>query len=96
MARSVLLPLVIESPTATGRWMVVMYNNETNSFEDVITILMRSTGCCAQEAYIETWEAHHRGKASVHFAERTECEIVAGMIGSIGVQTEVRREWEEA
>ena len=95
MSRQAVLPVVIESPTSTGRWMVVIFNNDHTSIEDVITIIMRSTGCSAQEAFIEAWEAHHYGKSSVHFAKRTECEIVAGMISSIGVQTEVRREWEE-
>jgi ATP-dependent Clp protease adapter protein ClpS len=75
--------------------MVVIYDNDNNTVDEVIEILMRATGCGSQEAMIETWEAHNLGKAPVHFAERTECEIVAGMIGSIGVQTEVRREWEE-
>jgi hypothetical protein len=41
------------------------------------------------------WEAHTYGKAFVHFAGRTECEVIAAMIASIGVKTEVRREWED-
>lgn len=88
-------PEVIDSSVGTGRWMVVIYNNDTNSMDEVIAILMKSTGCTTDEAYIEMWEAHTYGKAPVHFAQRTECEIVASMIATIGVKTQVRREWEE-
>lgn len=88
-------PELIESPIATGRWMVVIFNNETTSFDEVIAILMQSTGCGMQEAYFETWEAHHFGQAPVHFSSKTECEVVAAMIASIGVRTQVRREWDE-
>jgi ATP-dependent Clp protease adapter protein ClpS len=94
MANVALSPHVIDSASGVGRWMVLIYNNEVNTIEEVIEILMRSTGCGNQEAYIETWEAHTYGKSEVHFADRSECEVVAHMIGSIGVQTEVRREWE--
>jgi ATP-dependent Clp protease adapter protein ClpS len=95
MGHGLVLPEIVETPKGTGRWMVVMYNNDTTPFEDVVAIVMRSTGCGANEAYIETWEAHYFGKAPCHFAERTECEVIASMISSIGVRTQVRREWED-
>jgi ATP-dependent Clp protease adapter protein ClpS len=75
--------------------MVVIFNNDTNSIDQVIEILMRATGCDAQEAYIETWEAHTYGKAPVHFSSRDECEQAAAIISSIGVATEVAPEWED-
>jgi ATP-dependent Clp protease adapter protein ClpS len=78
-----------------GRWALVIFNNESNSFEDVIFILMKATGCDVQEATIETWEAHHYGKAMVHFGDKSECEAAARVVQSIGVQTEVRPEWGE-
>lgn len=90
-----MLPEIVETPAGTGRWMVVLFNNDHTAFDEVVSILMRATGCSANEAFIETWEAHHYGKAPCHFAERTECEVVAAMISSIGVRTQVRREWEE-
>lgn len=95
MSRTVLAPEVLESGTGYGRWMVVMFNNSHNSFDEVIEVLMRSTGCGLQEASIEAWEAHTFGRTPVHFSSQTECEIIATMISSIGVQTQVRREWEE-
>lgn len=95
MASTCLTPEILDSGTGTGRWMVVMYNNETNSFDEVIAILMKATGCSLNEAYTETWEAHHFGKSPVHFADFDDCEIIAYMISSIGVRTQVCREWND-
>jgi ATP-dependent Clp protease adaptor protein ClpS len=63
--------------------------------DEVMEILMRATQCKADEAAIETWEAHHYGKAPVHFASRDECDSAALIISSIGVKTEVSREWKD-
>lgn len=56
---------------------------------------MSSTGCGLEEAAMEVWEAETYGKCPVHFSSRNECEIVAVMISSIGVKTEVSREWKD-
>ncbi|HRJ27779.1 MAG TPA: ATP-dependent Clp protease adaptor ClpS [Fimbriimonadaceae bacterium] len=96
---SISQPLLEQSASdlthGAGRWMVVIYNNETNSVDEVIDILMQATGCDLEEASIETWEAHHYGQAPVPFDSRTECEGIAEMIAAIGVRTAVRKEWEE-
>lgn len=85
---------VRDSP-GTERWMVVIHNNETNSFGEVVAILMVATGCDFREAMTETWEADTFGRASVHFAPKPECELVAEIIGRIGVKTEVFPEWQD-
>jgi ATP-dependent Clp protease adapter protein ClpS len=95
MSRTVLQPEIIDSGTGSGRWQVVIFNNDYTPYKDVIEILMRSTGCGLEEAAMETWEAHTFGKTPVHFSNRNECEIVAIMISSIGLKTEVSREWNE-
>jgi ATP-dependent Clp protease adapter protein ClpS len=78
-----------------GRWMTVIYNNDVNTFDEVIAAIMEATGCDLQEAAIEAWEAHHYGKAPVHFASYGECDVAAAVIASIGVRTEVVEEWLE-
>jgi ATP-dependent Clp protease adapter protein ClpS len=75
--------------TGQGDHCVIIFNNDTNSFDEVIYILRLATGCSPEEAAMETWEAHHRGQAYVHFADRDECERVAAIIRSIGVRTVV-------
>ena len=93
MERGLLEPIGVESNLG-ARWMVVIYNNETNTMEEVLSILMEATGCSSDEAYIETWEAHTYGKASVHFDSREECSRVSVLIQRIGVRTDVAPEWE--
>jgi ATP-dependent Clp protease adaptor protein ClpS len=75
--------------------MVVIYNNDSNSMDEVLLILMCATSCDAEEAYMEMWEAHTFGKAPVHFADEGECRYVASVIESIGVRTTVSPEWED-
>lgn len=84
---------IVENSAITGRFMVVIFNNDTNSVDEVVAVLMQATGCTLEEASIETWEAHHYGRAPVHFAGREKCQEVAGVISRIGVKTEVRPEW---
>ena len=96
MSNPVIEPQITDhSSTADDRWMVVIFNNDHNSFEDVILILMLATGCDIQEAKMETWEADHYGKAPVHFASQKECKRVAKIIEEVGVRTEVRPEWDD-
>ena len=97
MNQTVLDPKIEEanSGSSGARWMVVIYNNETNTFDEVIDALMHATGCDEEEAGIEAWEAHHYGKAPVHFASLPECEDVASVISTVGVRTEVAPEWED-
>lgn len=83
------------APDSTGQesrgWMVTVYDNETNTYEQVITILMIATGCNAEEAYIEAWEIDHLGRSVVHLASEEECQRVAEIIATIGIQVEVAR-----
>ncbi len=90
-----LLEPEIQTPATGGRWMVVIHNNDHNSFDEVIIALMDATGCDSGEASIEAWEAHTFGKAPVHFAARSACETAAQVIESAGIRTEVAPEWND-
>ncbi len=93
MAQIVLEPSIDDAITGGKRWMVVIYNNDTTPMEIVVDLLMTATGCDADEAYLEMWEAHHFGKAPVHFSTISECEKAAGIIASGGVKTTVEPEF---
>lgn len=69
-------------------WQVVVYNNEINTYIEVISILMIATACDAEEAYIEAWEIDHYGQCSVHRASQCECERAAEIISTIGIRVE--------
>ena len=78
--------------TELESWMVIVYNNEFNTYDEVMFILMVATHCSVEEAEIETWEIDHLGKSNVHFADKSECEGVAQIIRQIGIQVEVLSE----
>ena len=87
-------PETIET-NLSGRWMTVIFNNDHTPMDLVVLTIMVATNCDASEAEIETWEAHHYGKAPIHFSSEADCQQVAGVLQSIGVKTEVCLEWED-
>lgn len=90
-----LLPDVREEGPSTGGddgFIVIVFNNDRNTFEEVESILQQATGCSQQEAQIETWEVHNLGKSVVHHGGQEECDRAAGIIRTIGIRVEVRAE----
>ena len=81
-----------ESTNDSSGYIVVVYDNDHNTIDQVIHILMVATACTQDEAELETWEVHHLGKSVVHHSGREECERVAGTIRTIGIRVEVVEE----
>ncbi|HEV2473348.1 MAG TPA: ATP-dependent Clp protease adaptor ClpS [Chthonomonadales bacterium] len=69
--------------------IVVVYDNPVNTYDQVIDILQKATGCSLQEAMIETWEVDHLGKSVVHHDSVEECNRAASIIRTIGIHVEV-------
>lgn len=95
MAQTLQTPETTDGKTGGGRWMTIIFNNEHNSMDEVVDVLLRATGCGMEEAEIEMWEAHTYGKAPVHFASREECEQAARVIERVGIRTQVLPEWDD-
>jgi ATP-dependent Clp protease adaptor protein ClpS len=71
-------------------WQVVVYDTDTNTYEEVMTVLIIATGCDAEEAYMEAWEIDHLGHSIVHAASEEECRAAAEVIKTISIPVEVR------
>ncbi len=84
-------PETVRRTDLEGEWGVVVYDNPVNTWDEVIGILQKATGCSLEEAHMETWEVHHQGRSLVHHAEREECDRVAAVIRTIGIQVAVDR-----
>lgn len=69
-------------------WIVTVFDNDTNTYEEVISILQIATGCDTEEAYIEAWEIDHYGLCVVHRSDESECLSVAKIIATIGIAVE--------
>ena len=65
-----------------GPWIVILYNCECHTFEDVIGILQKATGCTIDKGYAIALEVHTKGRAICFSGSREECERVAAIIGS--------------
>jgi ATP-dependent Clp protease adaptor protein ClpS len=89
-----LLPKELQGDFDTGGegWIVIVYNNDHNTWDEVVDVLMRATGCTRDEAEIETWEVDNLGKSVVHHGESEECERAASVIRTIGIKVEVVQE----
>lgn len=78
--------------THEPKWLVTVYNNETNTYEEVIAVLCIATGCTPEEAYIEAWEIDQYGQCVVHRADEDTCKTVAEIIATIGIGVEATPE----
>ena len=89
-----LLPEIYEQGPGTGgdEYLVIVFNNDYNTWDEVVNILMRATACTLEEAEIETWEVDRLGKSVVHHSDQEECERAAAVIRTIGIKVEVRPE----
>jgi ATP-dependent Clp protease adapter protein ClpS len=93
------MPTIVERPEvddaapANGpMWIVTVYDNAYNTYDEVITILMLATGCDLEEASIETWEIDHLGRSVVHHGTIEVCLGAAEIIAQIGIRVEVTEE----
>jgi len=75
-----------------GGWIVTVFDNDYNTVQEVMAILMIATHCTQEEAYMETWEIHNLGKSVVHHGPKKVCENVAEVISRIGIRVEVSEE----
>lgn len=75
-----------------GGWVVTVYDNDFNTVDEVMAVLLIATECTPDEAYIETWEVHNLGASVVHHSSEEECRRVAAIIATIGIRVEVSEE----
>lgn len=75
-----------------GGWIVTVYDNDRNTVDQVIDVLISATGCSLEEAQMETWEIHYLGRSTVHHGGQEECEKVATTIRTIGIRVTVTEE----
>lgn len=74
---------------AVSDYIVIVFDNPLNTWDQVIGILQKATGCSLEEAFNETWEVHHQGRSVVHHGDRDECQRAAAIIRTIGIDVTV-------
>ena len=86
-------PDLTEDPVSDsiGDHIVIVFDNDFNTWDEVITILQKATGCSLEEAENETWEVHNLGRSVVHHGDRDECHRAATIIRTIGIKVTVEQ-----
>jgi ATP-dependent Clp protease adapter protein ClpS len=77
------------SQSSLDEYVVIVFNNEVNTWNEVILILQKATGCSLEEAEMETWEIDNTGRSVVHHGDQAECERAAAIIATIGIRVAV-------
>ena len=97
-----LLPAVLprEAPTPEAQagdpeidkpYVVIVYDDDWHSFEQVILQLQKATGCTLEKAEALAIEIDGSGRAIVFGGSPPECERVANILRQIKLQVETDR-----
>lgn len=68
---------------------VILFNDEIHTFDEVISQIMKATGCSQPQAEALTWEVHHTGKAMVFEGPMVDCLRVTGVLEEIALHTQI-------
>ena len=93
------LPARREAPTeqeertsgTDGPFVVILYNCDCHTFEQVEVQLQKATGCTLEKAEAFAMEIHTTGRAVVYAGGQEKCEQVAGVLRQIKLQVETDR-----
>jgi ATP-dependent Clp protease adaptor protein ClpS len=68
---------------------VVLFNDDWHSFEEVITQLIKATGCTFEQARDYTFEVHVKGKSIVFTGSMSRCLKVSSILEEIALLTQI-------
>jgi|GEM_PF-375558 len=71
-------------------WVVILYNDDIHSFDEVIEQLVKATNCSVSQAEKHAWTVHTQGKDVVYKGSFEECFQVQGVLREIQLVTEIR------
>jgi ATP-dependent Clp protease adaptor protein ClpS len=68
---------------------VVLFNDDWHTFEEVISQIIKATGCSFDDARERTFEVHNNGKSVVYNGEMNSCLKVSSVLEEIALHTQV-------
>ncbi len=71
-------------------YMVILYNDDYHTFDEVIHQIIKATGCSKQKAEQHTWEVHNKGRSIVYDGELMKCIKVSSVLEEIQLKTEIQ------
>ena len=79
------------SPELDKPFIVILYNCDCHTFDQVEVQLQKATGCSLEKAEALAMEVHLTGRSIVFSGDAEKCEQVAGILRSIKLQVETDR-----
>jgi ATP-dependent Clp protease adaptor protein ClpS len=70
-------------------WVVILFNDDHHTFDEVIAQVQKATGCSPGEAFHITYTAHTNGQAVAYVGSKAECEQVASVLREIDLRVEL-------
>ena len=67
----------------------ILFNDEVHTFDEVISQIMKATGCDFPAAEKMTWEVHDTGKSCVFTGDLVKCLQVTSILEEIELMTQV-------
>lgn len=80
-----------DDPETAGPYIVIVYDSEWHTFEQVETQLQKATACTLEKAEAFAMEIHTSGRAIVFSGPVEKCERVASILREIRLQVETDR-----
>lgn len=71
-------------------WRVILYDDDIHTFDEVISQIIKATGCGHGKAEELTWKVHNEGKATVFEGEFEECLRTDSVLKEIQLVTEIK------
>ncbi len=78
-------------PGQSGPYIVILYDCDCHSFEEVEEQLQKAIGCTLEKAEAFALEVHEKGRSLVFSGSEVECEKVASILRQIRLQVETDR-----
>lgn len=70
-------------------WRVLLFDDDTHTFDEVIVQLVRATGCSWERAETHAWTVHSRGKDTVYSGPFEQCFRVQQVLSQIELITQL-------
>jgi ATP-dependent Clp protease adaptor protein ClpS len=70
-------------------WVVILFNDDYHTFDEVIAQVQKATGCSSGEAFQITYAAHSNGQAVAYVGDQPSCEQVAKVLREIDLHVEI-------
>jgi ATP-dependent Clp protease adapter protein ClpS len=70
---------------------VIIFNDSVHSMEEVVTQLMKATGCDEMRAHQIMLGAHKTGRAIAYTGGRERCELVESILAEIKLMTKIEQ-----